>query len=396
MEEIINILREELSQKEDRIKTISVDYKNVYDNSPEMFVSIDPETALIKDCNKTLTVRTGYHQSEIIGKPIFFIYHEDCIPRVKKAFQTFLSTGSVKNEELELRKKNGEKITVLLNVKAVRDKYGRVLYSNSSWTDITELKQLRQEVEENYIQIDKSNKELEKRVKERTNELELKNKELSQFVYIASHDLQEPLRTIHSFSGLLKEEFENNLSDEANIYLNFISDASTRMSELVKGLLDYGLIGQNKKKTIFKCEQLIQDIQADLYIKIKESNTTLIINNLPEITGYKTEVRLLFQNLICNAIKFRKENSPAEIEVSVKRRKHKWEFSVKDNGIGIAEENTHRIFGIFKRLHNRDVYEGAGIGLSHCKKIVELHGGKIWVDSKINEGSTFHFTIPQI
>jgi len=223
--------------------------------------------------------------------------------------------------------------------------------------------------------------------------LEDKNKELEQFSYIASHDLQEPLRTITSFSDLLYSEYNDKLDDQAKQIFTFIKQATGRMSSLIKNLLDYSRIGQKEKFIDVDTNLILGTISIDLNSLIKNSNTIIKYKKLPIIEASPTEFRLLFQNLISNAIKFSKKGIDPIIEIKAKTMEHGWEFSVKDNGIGIPQEFQEKIFAIFQRLHLREEYEGTGIGLAHCRKIVHLHGGEIWVKSKPNEGSTFYFTI---
>jgi signal transduction histidine kinase len=220
------------------------------------------------------------------------------------------------------------------------------------------------------------------------------NKELEQFAYIASHDLQEPLRTVMSFVDLLKNDYQGKLDEAANQYIHFISRSTKRMSALIKGLLDYSQLGLEKELSILDCGQVLNEIREDLSARINETNTILRVDELPQVRAGYTELRLLFQNLINNAIKFQKKNVQPEINITAKQELNHWKFSVQDNGIGIAPEHVERIFSIFQRLHNGNVYQGTGIGLAHCQKIVDLLGGKIWVESELDKGSTFYFTIP--
>ncbi|WP_339710370.1 ATP-binding protein [uncultured Kriegella sp.] len=230
-------------------------------------------------------------------------------------------------------------------------------------------------------------------LKKNFEEINLKNKELEQFVYIASHDLQEPLRTLGSFTELLDKEYPTKKGENSNTYLRFINESATRMSQLIKGLLDYSRIGEAKKVTDVDCNILIQGIKEDLSLAISKTQATLTIADLPLVKGYETELRLLFQNLISNAIKFHGLDKSPCISISVEKLPRFWKFAVKDNGIGIDAQHYERIFAIFQRLHNRSEYQGTGIGLAHCRKIVEMHGGKIWVESVPKVGSTFYFTI---
>jgi light-regulated signal transduction histidine kinase (bacteriophytochrome) len=253
--------------------------------------------------------------------------------------------------------------------------------------DISEKKKLENQIREiNII--------LEKKVLQRTAELETKNKELEQFAYVASHDLQEPLRTISSFVGFLTDEYYGKLDDNANSYLTYISQASERMQTLIKDLLDYSRIGRKIILQEVDCNAVLSDVLADLSSAIEETHAKIAApEELPVVRGYATELKQLFQNMISNSIKFHREGEPPVITISCKKNAGAWEFSFRDNGIGIEAQHHERIFIIFQRLHNRLEYEGSGIGLSHCKKIVELHRGKIWVDSQLGGGSNFQFTI---
>jgi signal transduction histidine kinase len=226
-------------------------------------------------------------------------------------------------------------------------------------------------------------------------ELERKNKELEQFAYVASHDLQEPLRTTSGFVDLLCQQYKNRLDEKADKYLSYISQSASRMRVLIADLLEYSRIGNKQEFHTVDCNAVLNDVVADLAAVITETGATISVDRLPVIKAYPVEIKLLFQNLILNAIKFRRKDVAPNIVVRVARKGNAWQFMVSDNGIGIAREYHERIFIIFQRLHTRSEYDGTGIGLSHCKKIVELHKGKIWLDSELGRGSTFYFTIPE-
>jgi two-component system, sensor histidine kinase len=238
-----------------------------------------------------------------------------------------------------------------------------------------------------------ANINLEKKVEQRTVELESKNKELEQFAYVASHDLQEPLRTTSSFVELLRKQYYDKLDANANRYIDYILQSSDRMKTLIKDLLDYSRLGREKSLEQTDCNALLQEVLADLQKVIKENGAQINAGPLPQIKAFSTEIKLVFQNLISNSIKFRRQEVQPEIDISAQRKNGFWQFSFSDNGIGIEKQHQERIFIIFQRLHSRSDYEGSGIGLAHCKKVVELHGGRIWVDSEPGKGSTFHFTI---
>ncbi|MFK7924140.1 MAG: PAS domain S-box protein [Bacteroidia bacterium] len=224
--------------------------------------------------------------------------------------------------------------------------------------------------------------------------LETRNKELEQFAYVASHDLKEPIRTMISFAGLLKKRHSQDLDQAAKEYLEFIYLAANRMNELVKGLLEYSRLGINKELSSVNCQIVFQTVLRDLSVLIEEKKAIVEVKNLPTIPGYQTELRILFQNLISNAIKFVKLDTPPIIQVSATRIKANWVFRVKDNGIGIEPEYLHKVFEIFQRLNPQEQYKGTGIGLANCQKIAELHGGKIWVESQIDKGSSFYVSLP--
>ncbi len=227
--------------------------------------------------------------------------------------------------------------------------------------------------------------------------LEASNEELAQFAFAASHDLQEPLRTLSNFSDLLRDELADSENNERVLMsVNFISEAAERMRNLVFGLMSYSRIGRAPELSRVDCNALITEVIADLDAGIDPSTTQINVGSLPIITAYKSELRMLFQNLISNALKFKKSEPPLLIDISCIDQSDNWCFTVSDNGIGIETEHNDQIFMIFKRLHSQDDYPGSGIGLANCKKVINLHGGKIWVESKINHGSRFSFTIPKV
>ena len=231
--------------------------------------------------------------------------------------------------------------------------------------------------------------------------LSQKNSELEQFAFIASHDLKEPLNSISSLIDVLKEDYGDSFDSEGTESINFIKNSSDRMRSLVDGLLEYSRLGNTNNYKMLDCNQVVLELKSDLNYIISNSNASIELGDLPNIYGSEIELRLVFQNLINNAIKFVHGGVNPVIEITCEKvigsspgNNDYWQFSVQDNGIGIAEKYHERIFSIFQRLHSRDRYEGTGIGLAHCKKIVESHGGKIWLESEETVGSIFHFTIP--
>lgn len=251
-------------------------------------------------------------------------------------------------------------------------------------------RELSSMVEEKTLEVQEKVKILE----ETNTLLQASNEELEQFAYIASHDLQEPINTISGFSDLLKKRFEKQNDQGLVNILNIISSSSSRMKDLVQDLLDFSRLGREKEKVKLDLNLIVKNAKRDLQEKINNKNVTFYVADLPDIIAYEFEIYSLFLNLISNAIKYQKPDNPPIVRITYKAVDNdKYEFSIKDNGIGIKKENQKKIFNIFQRLHNKEQYQGTGIGLAQCKKIVEIHGGEIWVKSEENEGSNFKFTL---
>lgn len=225
--------------------------------------------------------------------------------------------------------------------------------------------------------------------------LERSNSDLEQFAYVASHDLQEPLRMIASYSQLLAGRYRGRLDADADEFIHYVVDGVHRMQSLINVLLEYSRA--DRRPGTFRdtnCNDVLTIVLADLHEAIAESDAMITSDPLPSVVAVPLMVGQLFQNLVGNALKFRKPGVSPVIHISAARKAGDWLFSVKDNGIGIAPEQRGRLFQIFQRLHSRSEYPGTGIGLALCKKIVERHGGKLWLESEAQQGSTFFFTLP--
>jgi len=263
---------------------------------------------------------------------------------------------------------------------------------------------LEEMVKERTIQLKITNEQLEREITERkeaeeglkriSDELSRSNADLQQFAYAASHDLQEPLRVIEGFIKLLARRYDEKLDAKAREFIGFAVEGVKGMRTLIKDLLDYSRIGtRGIKLTPTDFSEAVDRAVFNLKAAVEESGATITHDPLPTMRADLIQVSRLFQNLIGNAIKFRGEKTP-DIHIRAERNDNGWTFSVRDNGIGIDPENAERIFAVFQRLHAKDEYPGTGIGLAICKRIVERHGGKIWVKSEKGKGSTFCFTIP--
>ena len=224
-------------------------------------------------------------------------------------------------------------------------------------------------------------------------ELERSNKELEQFAYIASHDLQEPVRMVGNYTQLLEKKYKDKLDPKALEYIGFAVDGARRMHMLITGLLEYSRITTHARLySSVDCNKVLESVLKNMEISIRENSARIISEVLPTIMADEVQLIQLFQNLISNAVKFKSKTEVPEIQISAVEKNGNWLFSVKDNGIGIDPQYGERIFNIFQRLHNRDEYPGTGIGLAVCKRIVERHRGKIWIESELKRGTTFYFT----
>jgi light-regulated signal transduction histidine kinase (bacteriophytochrome) len=239
-------------------------------------------------------------------------------------------------------------------------------------------------------------KKTEEELKRISEELARSNAELKDFAYIASHDLKKPLQSIESFANLLARRYKGKLDAKADEFISYIVEGVQRLQILIKDLLEYSQI-ETKAKNIkpTDCSFIVEEAMSNLKTAMDESNAVVTYNKLPTIMSDPQQIISLFQNLIDNAIKFRSNKAP-RVRISADRKGNEWIFSIRDNGIGIDPENFEKIFVMFQRLHGSADFPGTGIGLSICKKIIERHGGRIWVESEPGKGATFFFVIPSI
>lgn len=250
--------------------------------------------------------------------------------------------------------------------------------------------QLQAEVLKNKEELEQSMIQL----KEKALELQESNRELEQFAYTASHDLKEPLRMIRNFMDLLEKNYAPQLDDKAKKYIHFAADGAKRMNELIDDLLEYSRISRlySEFETV-DMNKLVDSVIGMFEAQIEEQNAVVGREQLPQVIGVPVSLKLVFQNLIGNALKYHDKNTAPRVEIKGEETETHWAFSVSDNGIGIDEKYFDEIFLLFKRLHSNSEYSGTGMGLAMCKKVVEQHGGEIWVTSEKGKGSTFYFTI---
>ncbi len=323
--------------------------------------------------NRQLAYILGYDDDELIGKPALgFVLAEDR-EAVRENAIRMLKAGCSLGYEFRIITKQARVKWVMETVAPVYHQRKRATLG--SLIDVTERKQV------------------EERLKQITAEMQRSNTELEQFAYVISHDLQEPLRMVSSYTQLLAKRYSGKLDSDADEFISYAVDGARRMQILLQDLLEYSRVGtRGKPFALVNCEHVVQQALANLKIAIEESGASVSYDVLPTVLGDEGQLVQVFQNLIGNAIKFRRDEPP-RVRVSAGRRNSMVTFSIEDNGIGINSQHSQSIFEIFRRLHTRDEYPGTGMGLAICKKIAERHGGTMSVVSQPGKGSTFHFSV---
>ncbi len=422
-------------------------YRRLFETAQDGILILDAETGQVVDANPFMKDLLGYSQEEFLGRKLWEIGPFKGEDASKSAFAALQANDRLHYEGLPLETKDGRRVEVEFISNAYLVDKTRLIQCNIR--DITERmrvnkelafqveekgkradelalineerlianKELAFQVEEKGKRADElaqineerlaANKELAFQVEEKGKradelimvnaELARSNAELEQFAYVATHDLQEPLRAVASCVQLLQKRYEGQLDERADEFIKHAVDGTKRMQTLINDLLAYSRISTHAKQFAnTNCELVLQEALANLAVAIGESGAAVTWDALPKVSGDSTQLTQLFQNLIGNALKFRGER-PSKIHVGVALHAGdgEWQFSVADNGIGMEPQYYERVFMVFQRLHTRKKYLGTGIGLAICKKVVERHGGRIWVESKPGEGCTFCFTIPE-
>jgi light-regulated signal transduction histidine kinase (bacteriophytochrome) len=302
--------------------------------------------------------------------------HPDDMSAMPAAFAKLQESGEAEAEYRQ-QTKSGDYRWISNRMSIIRDETGKPLYRDGNIRDVT------------------ARKRNEEALTHAAQELERSNKDLQAFAYVASHDLQEPLRVIAGFLKLLDERYKSQLDDKAKEYIDFSVDGANRMSAMIKDLLEYSRVGtRGKQPAPVNLVDVMDYAKANLRASIEESNAVITVDQLPTVMADVGQMRQLFQNLVANALKFRAEGRHPEVHIGARQEDDEWLFQVKDNGIGIDPKQTDRLFTMFQRLNTRDKYPGTGIGLAICRKIVERHGGRIWAESELGKGSTFCFSLP--
>jgi PAS domain S-box-containing protein len=365
--------------------------ETLMDAIPDHLYFKDRESRFLR-INRAIATRFNLAEpGEAVGKTDFDFFTREHAEQAFRDEQEIIRTGqALVNREEKETWPDGSVTWVSTTKISLRDKQGNIIGTFGLSRDITARKQAEEALD----------------VKAR--ELARSNKDLEEFAYVASHDLQEPLRMIASYTQLLERRYKDKLDQDAHEFIAYAVDGANRMQVLINDLLAYSRVGtRGKPFAVTDCEEILARTLANLKVLIEETGAGVTHSSLPRVLGDTTQLTQLFQNLINNAIKFRRTDEPPHIHLSATLEKATvsqgepaslpyWHFAVSDNGIGIEPKFFDRIFIIFQRLHTRDQYPGTGIGLSVCKKIVERHGGRIWVESEVGKGTIFHFTMPQL
>ncbi len=348
-------------------------YRSVIEETPDAVIYTDQED-IITSWNKGASKIFGHLSSGIIGQPMYKIVPNSLLGEHRSNVLQVNTQGYLKAYETVRKDINGKKIPVEVSASKISTANGDIKGISTLIRDISE------------------RKKAQKTMQLQRTKLEKANEDLTQFIYIASHDLQEPLLTLNTYSELLLDEYSSTKNKNIKWYLHYISESSLRMRELVQGLVDHARVGGYGELTVVSLTDTVKDVLADLSVKVNSRNAQISVGKLPLLLAHKLEIRLMFQNIITNALKFNKQAIP-KIYIRVKKKGDFWQFSIKDNGIGVPESHKTKIFQMFKQANRRGEYEGSGIGLAHCKKIARLHGGTIWVEPNPDGGSIFYFTL---
>lgn len=365
----------------EELKTAYTERSNILESIGDAFFAVDRDWT-VTYWNKQAEKVLGIQRDDIVGKILWDVY-DTHVSKFHAAYLKAMKTGKVMHFEEYYASTNS-----WFEVSAYPSDKGLSVY----FKDVSIRKVAEEQIRESNIRFEKLNVELAKHAKD----LELSNAELEQFAYVASHDLQEPLRMVTSFLTQLERKYEHQLDEKAQQYIYYAVDGAKRMRQIILDLLEFSRVGRiEEDKTTFDLNQLINDYCTLRQTTIEEKSAKISYSELPQITNYKAPITQVFHNLLDNGLKYVRDGVPPQISIEAIESEKHWEFSVKDNGIGIDEEYFTKIFVIFQRLHEKSEFSGSGMGLAIVKKIIENLGGKIWLQSTPERGSTFFFTLPK-
>ena len=350
-------------------------YQLLFEEAPVAYHEVGMDGAVVA-VNESECKLLGFGRGDMLGRPIWDFVAAQKRDISRESFREKMAgNGPLPVYECLFERSDGALLTLEVHENRLRDANGATVGIRSAMLNVTE------------------RKEREEELARRTAELARSNAELEQFAYVASHDLQEPLRTVASYTQLLARRYKGKLGADADEFISFASDGAARMSQLIHDLLDYSRVGSRAAEfRPVSSEAVLASAMTNVRAAIEDSSAVVQHSALPTVDADPAQLAQLFQNLLGNAIKFRNGARP-EIDVACEETPEEWCFAVSDNGIGIDPKYSDRIFQVFQRLHSKTEYPGTGIGLAICKKIAERHGGRIWVQSNPGHGATFRFTI---
>jgi PAS domain S-box-containing protein len=361
--------QEALHQAQERLR-------GIYESSKDAIVYSTMEGKLI-DFNNSYCGLTGYSKDELLKitwqeiTPVEYSQYEGAV------VGRIVESGEPAVYEKEYIRKDGSRVPIEVTAFLVRDTDNKPRGLAAFVKDITERRQAQESLQQTIADLQRSNSELE------------------EFAYVASHDLQEPLRAVGGCVQVLQRRYGDKLDNRADELISHAVEGASRMQNLINDLLAYSRVGtRGKSFEQVDCNRIVADVLRSLQISIRESGAQVHVEELPTLLADGGQLTQVFQNLLANAIKFRGQETP-QIAIDARQMDDDWLFAVRDNGIGIEPQYFERIFVMFQRLHTRTEYSGTGIGLAICKKIVERHGGRIWIESAKDRGTTFYFTLPK-
>ncbi|OGS92632.1 MAG: hypothetical protein A2Z95_07325 [Gallionellales bacterium GWA2_60_18] len=346
-------------------------FEKILKGNVEAIVITDTQGA-IEWFNNTFASLTGHADAH--GKNAGFLFSGG--HNTYETLSRKLNKANHHTVEAWICRKDGSEFPVELTLSAVRSDADMITHHVLEFSDITEFRHAREEL------------------MRRTRELSRSNQELEQFAYVASHDLQEPLRMVASYTQLIAQRYRGRLDEDADEFIAYAVDGATRMQAIINDLLTLSRVGTRTAAFArVDSKAALERALANLRLSIADNGADIVCGSMPALNADASQLTQLFQNLVGNALKFRSEHAP-RVEIGAERQDGEWVFHVRDNGIGIAPEHHQRIFMMFQRLHSKQEYPGTGIGLTICKKIVEHHGGRIWIESEPGKGTAFNFSIP--